>query len=112
MKKSKITKGSPPPLFDAQKQALYHQDPDFRAKVDAVKKARKERAEALQVAAGPILADLHDVGIDVSSLWDLVARTDPYPAALPIILAPFFRKMSNLRVRSSCGAATGAKIRP
>jgi len=75
-----------PQGFDAQKQALYDQDSEYRAKVDAVEKARKERAEALQVAAAPILADLHDVGIDVSSLWDLVARTDPYPAALPILM--------------------------
>lgn len=68
---------------------------DFMSELsaDATYQQRKRDADAerdvrtrqLQQAEKPILDDLHEAGVDVSSVWDLVNTSDPYPQALPIL---------------------------
>lgn len=61
-------------------------DSDYQAMVAQKEKQSQARADALSAAETPILADLADVGIDASSVWDVVNTSTPYPQALPVLI--------------------------
>jgi len=65
---------------------MLRDDPEYRAKVEAAERSRRERVQGLRVAEQPIVADLRQAGVEVSSVWDLVNTSQPYPAALPVLL--------------------------
>lgn len=44
------------------------------------------QASVWRSAEAPLVAELHAVGLDVTSVWDLVNTDTPYPSALPILL--------------------------
>src|SRR5690242_13923443 len=66
--------------------ARLQNDPEYQRKVQAAEAERQVRVQALRLAEQPIVADLRAVGIQVDSVWDLVNTSDPYPAALPILM--------------------------
>lgn len=61
-------------------------DPEYQAKRAQVEAEFAERRKVLEQAEQPIIDDLRRVGIDVQSPWDLVNTSEPYPAALPVLL--------------------------
>src|SRR5581483_3974753 len=61
-------------------------------------------------AEQPIVADLNRAGVSVSSVWDLVNTSDPYPAALPVLLSHLERGGYPDRVMESLGRALAVKV--
>lgn len=61
-------------------------DPDYQARVAAEEAEREVRAQELDRAEQPIVADLRAVGVEIKSVWDLVNTSEPYPAALPVLM--------------------------
>lgn len=53
----------------------------------------------------PIVEDLRAAGVDVDSVWDLVNTSEPYPAALPILLHHLERGGYPPRVMEAIGRA-------
>jgi hypothetical protein len=84
-------------------------DPGYRAQVEAVEAEREERARALREAERPIVEDLDAAGVSVSSVWDLVNTSVPYPDALPILLTHLKRAGYPERVMESLGRALAVK---
>lgn len=87
------------------KLRLLREDPEYRAKVEAVEAARRQRVQALRSAEQPIVSDLRAVGCDVTSVWDLVNTTEPYGNALPVLLGHLERGGYPDRVMESMGRA-------
>jgi hypothetical protein len=74
------------PVTAAEAIAQLAQDPEFQraeAERDAQLQARVRKWRRTEE---PIVEDLHRVGVDVETAWDLVRTSEPYPAALPILM--------------------------
>lgn len=84
-------------------------DPKYRAEVEAFEAEQDERARKLSDAEQPIVRDLRSVGVEVSSVWDLVNTSDPYPEALPVLLEHLKRGGYPDRVMESLGSALAVK---
>ena len=80
-----------------------------RAKVEAVEAERNERARVLSEAEQAIVADLRNAGFKVGSVWDLVNTSEPYAAALPVLMKHFDRGGYHERVMESLGRALAVK---
>lgn len=91
------------------KQEMLRSDPEYRAKVETVEAERRARVQALREAEQPIVADLRAVGVQVDSVWDLVNTSDPYPAALPVLMEHLERGGYPERVMESLGRALAVK---
>ncbi|HEY0168471.1 MAG TPA: hypothetical protein VGB75_15620 [Jatrophihabitans sp.] len=61
-------------------------DQEYQRRTGAAEAERQVRVRELRRAEQPIVADLRDAGVEVDSVWDLVNTSDPYPAALPVLL--------------------------
>ena len=61
-------------------------DPDDVSRRRARDERRREVEEELRAAEAPLVRELREAGVDVSSVWDLVNRAEPYPTALPILV--------------------------
>lgn len=85
------------------------QDEDYQAKAAALEVEMQARREELRRAEQPILADLQAAGVEVQSVWDLVNTSEPYPAALPILLDHLQRGGYPDRVMESLGRALAVK---
>ncbi|NED97137.1 hypothetical protein G1H11_17705 [Phytoactinopolyspora alkaliphila] len=70
----------------AELMAELSQDEDYLRMKAAQEKELQARAEVLRRAEQPIVDDLARAGVEVSSVWDLVNTSEPYPDALPILL--------------------------
>lgn len=88
---------------------MLRDDPEYRAKVEAVEAAHRQRVQALRSAEQPIVRDLRAVGCDVASVWDLVNTSKPYHDALPVLLAHLERGGYPDRVMESLGRALAVK---
>lgn len=84
-------------------------DPVYRAQTEAVEAERQARVTELRRAEQPIVEDLRNVGVEVSSVWDLVNTADPYPRALPILLRHLQRGGYPDRVIESLGRALAVR---
>ena len=87
MAKSKRTKGTTAAEVQRELQARLDNDPEFAREMAARDAERQERVQRLRLAEQPIVKDLRDAGYEVSSVWDLVNTSVPYPDALPVLLA-------------------------
>jgi hypothetical protein len=61
-------------------------DPEYQGKAQAAEARRQVRVQELRTAECPIVADLQSAGVQVESVWDLVNTSEPYPAALPMLV--------------------------
>jgi hypothetical protein len=95
-------------LIRVQEEML-RTDPEYRGQAEAVEAAREERVRRLREAAQPIVADLRAVGVQVESVWDLVNTSEPYFAALPVLMEHFERGGYPDRVMESVGRALAVK---
>ncbi|HLY45088.1 MAG TPA: hypothetical protein VKQ73_05885 [Stellaceae bacterium] len=62
-------------------------DPEWVARRDARERDRLEREERSRREQSTLLAELAATGISVADVWDLVNTAQPYPQALPVLLA-------------------------
>lgn len=85
------------------------QDEEYQAKAAAVEAEMQTRREELRRAERVIVADLHAVGVEVQSVWDLVNTSQPYPLALPVLLDHLQRGGYPDRVMESLGRAVAVK---
>lgn len=93
----------------AEKARLLREDPEYRARVEAAEAERRERRNALRQAERPVVEDLIEAGVDVSSVWDLVNSSKPYPRALPVLIEHLERGGYPDRVMESLGRALAVK---
>lgn len=93
----------------ALKAEMLRSDPEYRAQVEAVEAERQARVQELTRAEEPIVRDLTAAGLEVSSVWDLVNTSDPYPDALPVLLDHLRRGGYPDRVMESLGRALAVK---
>lgn len=91
------------------KEEMLRNNPEYRAKVEAVEAERQERARRLRDAEQSVVTDLRSVGVQVDSVWDLVNTSDPYPAALPILMEHLERGGYPERVMESLGRALAVR---
>lgn len=91
------------------KGEMLRNDPEYRAKVEAVEAERQERARRLRDAEQSVVEDLRSAGVQVESVWDLVNTSDPYPAALPVLMDHLERGGYPERVMESLGRALAVK---
>lgn len=89
--------------------AQLQRDKEYQAKDAAFEAELQERVRALRVAEQPIVADLRAAGVEVDSVWDLVNTSDPYPAALPVLMDHLERGGYPDRVMEGLGRAMGVE---
>lgn len=82
---------------------------EYQRRTRAAEEKRQRRVRELRRAEQPIVDDLRKAGVDVSSVWDLVNRSEPYPAALPVLLEHLKRGGHPDRVMESLGRALAVK---
>lgn len=93
----------------ALKDELLRNDPAYRAQAEAVEAERQQRVVALREAEQPIVRDLRGAGVEVTSVWDLVNTSVPYPQALPVLLDHLRRGGYPDRVMESLGRALAVR---
>lgn len=71
----------------AELMAKLSGDAGFQAAAAERDAQRRRTVDAARAAEGPLRDDLRAVGLEVDTVWDLVARTTPYPEALPVLVA-------------------------
>jgi len=91
------------------KDELLRSDPEYRRQVEAAASQHRMRQEEFRRAQQPIVADLRASGTMVDSVWDLVKTSEPYPAALPILLEHFERGGYPDPLMESIGRALAVK---
>ncbi len=84
-------------------------DEEYQAKKAAFDTDLQERADGLRAAEQPIVADLRVAGVEVDSVWDLVNSSEPYPAALSVLVDHLERGGYPVRVMESLGRALAVK---
>lgn len=62
-------------------------NPEYRAAMEAAEAKRQAAAQVLRDASRPILKDLNEAGIHITSLWVTDDKIMPYSTSLPILLA-------------------------
>jgi hypothetical protein len=67
-------------------------NPEFVAQQQEQERLRQERAAAWSIAEKPLLMDLKNVGLEITSVWDLVNTDKPYPEAIPVLLTHLKKK--------------------
>ena len=72
-------------------------------------RAAQTRVAAERAASSSILKDLADVGLHLSSIWELVNTSEPYPEALPILMAHLEQGGYPSRVMEGIGRALAVK---
>lgn len=93
----------------AELMARLAQDPEYQAGVAEKYRIAELHAEPLREAERPIVADLRAAGSDVNSVWDLVNTSEPYPEALPVLIAHLERGGYPDRTMESLGRAIAVK---
>lgn len=84
-------------------------DPEY-LRVRREADAKRARIEAEDAAASlPILDDLASVGHPVTSVWDFVNTSEPYYAALPVLMKHFERGGYPPKVMEGLGRALAVK---
>jgi hypothetical protein len=84
-------------------------DKEYQRKRAAFDAGVQERAGVLRTAEQPIVAALRSVGAEIDSVWDLANTSEPYPAALPVLMEYLERGGYPDRVMESLGRALAVK---
>lgn len=66
-------------------------DPAWVAAREARDREAEDREAASRRQQVPLLADLSAVGVEVADVWALVNTSEPYPAALPVLVEHLHR---------------------
>lgn len=92
----------------AEFQARLEADPEFVARREERRRARAQKRAAFREAERPLLDDLHRIGLNADSVWDLVNTSHPYPEALPILAEHLSRPYPD-RVRAGIARALAVR---
>jgi hypothetical protein len=84
------------PITAAELTARLRADPEFCAKQREKEQALAKRVDEYHKEQAPIVADLQRAGIEVEFLSDLIKRSTPYPAAIPVLLTHLVRPYSDV----------------
>lgn len=84
-------------------------DPEYQRRKAASDAELAERVKELRTAQRPIIEDLASVGVRVESVYDLVNTSEPYPEALPVLMAHLERGGYPERVMEGLGRALAVK---
>ena len=74
------------PMTAAELMAKLKADPEWVAADLTRREKRAREKRRLTEEQAPLLRDLARIGYDVSSVWDLVNSTEPYPEAIPVLM--------------------------
>lgn len=74
------------PISADELMAQLAADPERRAAEAELDRANAERYERIKASEAPLLKDLAKVGVVIDEVFDLVNTSEPYPAALPVLL--------------------------
>lgn len=83
--------------------------PKHQARVREEHAKREARVAVLRAAERPIVVDIRAAGVEISSVWDLVNTSEPYPDALPVLLEHLEQGGYPERVMESLGRALAVK---
>ena len=83
-------------------------DPNFGAAQPARELERQRKAAEWRESEAPLVGELRSAGYDVTSAWDLVNTSTPYPDARPILLAHLQRDYPD-RVREGIARALAVR---
>jgi hypothetical protein len=83
-------------------------DPEFVARREADRRADAQKRAALRGAERPLVEELHEIGVNVDTAWDLVNTSHPYPDALPILVEHLGRPYPD-RVRAGIARALAVR---
>jgi len=92
----------------AEFMAELHADPDWVARRKAAEAELAARDAEWAKAEAPVVKALHQVGLNVESVWDLVNTAEPYPEALPLLLDHLQRDYPD-RVREGIARALAVR---
>lgn len=84
-------------------------DPEYQRKLRIVRAERQVINDELRKAEQPIVRDLRTIGHDISSVWDLVNTSQPYPDALPVLLEHLTKGGYPDRVMEGLGSALAVR---
>jgi hypothetical protein len=74
------------PKTAAELMAGLQQNPQFVARQKLREEQESKRLEELREEQRDLLADLNNLGVSASSVWDLVNSDEKYPAAVPLLV--------------------------
>jgi hypothetical protein len=97
------------PITAAELMAQLAADEVFVRRQAAAEAERAVRTRELRRAEAPIVRDLAQAGVEVTSVWDLVNTSEPYPDALPVLLNHLQQGGYPDRVMESMGRAIAVK---
>ena len=80
-------------------------DEEYQRKAQSAEASREARGQELRRAERPIVTDLHNSGVRVDSVWELVNSSELYPRALPVLMDHLERGGYPDRVMESLGRA-------
>lgn len=104
-----MTRNPPDGVTAAELMAELERDPEFQRAAAEREAKRLEQSRKWQEAEQPIIGDLHRAGVEVTSVWDLVNSSDPYPAALPVLIEHLERRGYPDRVLEGVARALAVK---
>lgn len=93
----------------AELAAQLADDQEFKAAAAERDRELRARAAKWRDAERPIIEELSLAGIQVESVWDLVNTSEPYPAALPVLLDHLEKGGYPDRVMEGLGRALAVK---
>lgn len=101
----KPRKGSPRGTSAAELMAELKGDSEFQRARGEREAQLQEQVKKLREVERPIVDELRQAGVNVASVWDLVNTSEPYPAALPVLLRHLEKGGYPDRVMESLGSA-------
>lgn len=88
----------------AELMAELDADPEYQAGLRELNERIERETRALNEDAAPVLHDLHEIGIEIESIWDLVNTSDDYHVAYPVLVAhidrPYMERNREALIRS------------
>jgi hypothetical protein len=93
----------------AELAAQLADDQEFKAAAAERDRELRARAAKWRDAERPIIEELNLAGVQVESVWDLVNTSEPYPAALPVLLDHLEKGGYPDRVMEGLGRALAVK---
>lgn len=73
------------PITASELMAELAADPEYQARLAEKEQIRLEKSARLGVAEEPLVQALNAIGLDITSVWDLVSTHERYDAALPVL---------------------------
>lgn len=97
------------PMSATEFMAQLEKDEEYQRQKATFDAELQQRMDSLRTAEEPIVAELRSSGVQVESVWDLVNTAQPYPEALPVLMAHLERGGYPDRVMEGLGRALAVR---